>query len=284
MSVDSILDNIDAGINHFDQLYPCVNESELKQYYTADEFNMKFPRDNGNDLSILHSNIRSLKKNGDEQSIYLETINKKFDIVCLSETWIAELPVVDDIFSSYSSFHSIRTTRHGGGCAIYIKKKFNASVITDLMVNESFAETVAIKISLPNKTLNLGCCYRPPNSDANLFQNFIESKVSSIASGAGDLVFCGDFNLDLLKINEDSSACDFYQLMNSFSLLPIISKPTRITDSSFSLIDNFLVSNLNNFTSGMFTVDITDHYPIFLVYNNYLRPANDVPDKITNRQ
>ena len=101
MSIDSILDSIDAGINHFDQLYPCVNESELKQYYTADEFNLKFPRNNGNDLSILHSNIRSLKKNGDELAIYIETLNKRFDIVCLSETWITELPVVDDIFSSY---------------------------------------------------------------------------------------------------------------------------------------------------------------------------------------
>ena len=107
--------------------------------------------------------------------------------------------------------------------------------------------------------------------------------MSSIASGTGDLVFCGDFNLDLLKVNEDSQSREFYQLMNSYSLLPIISKPSRVTDSSFTLIDNFFVSNLNHFTSGMFCVDITDHYPIFLVYNDYLRPVDDIPDRVTYR-
>ena len=89
--------------------------------------------------------------------------------------------------------------------------------------------------------------------------------------------------MDMLKTNEDSHSGNFYRLMNSYSLLPIISKPSRVTDTSFSLIDNFFVSNLNSFVSGMLCADISDHYPIFLVYNNYLRPINDVPDKITYR-
>ena len=190
MSSISMLDNIDADIHHFEELYPCVNESNLKQYYDGNEFNVKFPCNNSNDLSILHTNIRSLRKNGDELCGHLESLNKKFDIVCLTETWITELPVVDDIFPSYSSFHSIRKSKSGGGCAIYINKKFNSSIITDLTVNESYIETVSIQITLPNKILKLGCCYRPPNSDVALFQNFIESKMPSFASGSGDLVFC----------------------------------------------------------------------------------------------
>ena len=113
MSSNPMLENIDADIHHFEELYPCVNESNLKQYYTVGEFNVKFPRNNVNDLNILHTNIRSLRKNGDELSVYLESLNKKFDIVCLTETWITELPVVDDIFPSYSSFHSIRKSKSG---------------------------------------------------------------------------------------------------------------------------------------------------------------------------
>ena len=120
MSRNLIFENIDADTHHFDNLYPCVNESNLKQYYSVDDFNVKFPRNNDSDLNILHTIIRSLKKNGDELSVYLESLNRKFDIVCLTETWITELPVVDDIFPSYSSFHSIRTSKNGGGCAIYI--------------------------------------------------------------------------------------------------------------------------------------------------------------------
>ena len=113
--------------------------------------------------------------------------------------------------------------------------------------------------------------------------NFIEAKLSSIASGPGDLVFCGDFNLDMLRINEDTNSENFYNAMNSFSLVPIISRPSRVTDTSFTLIDNFFVSKLDRFTSGLFSVNISDHYPIFLVYNNYFSVNDDVPEKITYR-
>ena len=274
---------IDADINHFDDIYPCINESSMKQYYTADEFNVKFSSNNTKDLSVFHINIRSLNKHGDELAIYLESINRRFDIICLSETWITELPVVDDVFPSYYGFHSIRNTRNGGGCAIYVNKNFKSSIITDFTVNEPFIETIFVKISLHTKNLIVGCCYRPPNSQVVEFQNFIEAKVSSITSEPGDLIFCGDFNLDMLKINDDANSQSFYHAMNTYSLIPIISKPSRITDTSFTLIDNFFVSKLDSFTSGMFCVDITDHYPIFLIYKNYFALSEDLPDKLTYR-
>ena len=110
-----------------------------------------------------------MNKNGDELLIYLESIDRKFDIICLSETWITGLPVVDDIFPSYTSFHSIRKSRNGGGCAIYINKKFKGSVISEHTIDEQFIETVFAQISLPNKNLIVGCCYRPPNSKFDIF-------------------------------------------------------------------------------------------------------------------
>ena len=281
--MNNLLYDVDADINHFDEIYPCVNESDSKQYYTDEEFNSKFPHNNKNDLNIFHINLRSLNKNGDELIIFLRNLKKDFDIICISETWVTGLPVVDDIFPSYTSFHSYRQSKNGGGCAIYVNSKFKTSCLKELTVNEPFIETVFAEISLPNKSINVGCCYRPPNSDINLFQNFIESKVSSIASSSCDLVFCGDFNLDMLKINEDLNSEAFYQAMNSYSLTPIISRPTRVTDSSFTLIDNFFVSNLNSFTSGIFSVNVSDHYPIFIIYNNYFATVDDIPDKITYR-
>ena len=126
---------------------------------------------------------------------------------------------------------SIRKSKIGGGCAIYINKRLKASLISELTVNETFVETVFAQISLQNKNLIVGCCYRPPNSEIIPFQSFIENKISSIASGSADIVLCGDFNLDMLKINVDSNAENFYQAMHSYSMLPFISKPSRITDS-----------------------------------------------------
>ena len=55
--------------------------------------------------------------------------------------------------------------------------------------------------------------------------------------------------------------------MQTKMLLLIISRPTRKASSSCTLIDNFFLNNLNNFKSGIFTIDITDHFPIFKNYD-----------------
>ena len=39
----------------------------------------------------------------------------------------------------------------------------------------------------------------------------------------------GDFNVNLLNINADQLTADFYQTLISYSLIPTITKPTRIT-------------------------------------------------------
>ena len=52
--------------------------------------------------------------------------------------------------------------------------------------------------------------------------------------------------------------------MYSLSLLPIISKPARITDNFKTLIDNFFISEPCNFYSGILIFDISDRFQIFL--------------------
>ena len=49
----------------------------------------------------------------------------------------------------------------------------------------------------------------------------------------------------------------------SNNVLPIITKPTRLTDHTATLIDHIYTNSLQNFTAGILTVDITDHLPIF---------------------
>ena len=71
--------------------------------------------------------------------------------------------------------------------------------------------------------------------------------------------------------------------MNAPGLIPIITKPTRITNSSYTLIDNSLFSNLLNFSSGILTADISDHFPIFFVYKNYFINLNKNPHEVTYR-
>ena len=54
--------------------------------------------------------------------------------------------------------------------------------------------------------------------------------------------------------------------MTSNTLYPLISKPTRITSSSATLIDNIFTNNLEyNMVSGIFYADLSDHLPVFQI-------------------
>jgi len=49
------------------------------------------------------------------------------------------------------------------------------------------------------------------------------------------------------------------------SILPIITKPTRITDQTATLIDHIYTNSVQNLTAGILTIDITDHPPILCI-------------------
>ena len=77
----------------------------------------------------------------------------------------------------------------------------------------------------------------------------------------------GDFNVDLLKIDEDSKSSKYFDTMTSNLFVPHIIHPTRITPKSKTLIDN-IFSNSTNYEkgiSGNITVSLSDHLAQFLI-------------------
>ena len=73
-----------------------------------------------------------------------------------------------------------------------------------------------------------------------------------------------DHNYDLLKSNEHKKTEEFLDPLINRDLFPTITHPTRITNSSATLIDNIFVStNLHkNFDSAILINDMSDHMPV----------------------
>ena len=65
-------------------------------YYTNDEFCCRISNNYG--LSVIHFNCRSLKANFNSLQKYLISLNRQFDIIALSETWLNELHNVNEVF------------------------------------------------------------------------------------------------------------------------------------------------------------------------------------------
>ena len=80
-----------------------------------------------------------------------------------------------------------------------------------------------------------------------------------------EVALLGDYNINILTCDSDKNTGDFLELMLSFSFLPRIIKPTRITLRSQPLIDNIFINELqSNIVAGNITTDISDHLTQFV--------------------
>ena len=79
----------------------------------------------------------------------------------------------------------------------------------------------------------------------------------------------GDFNIDLLKVNLHAKTNEFVNDVISQGFLPKITRPTRITPHSATLIDhiysNDKMPTSQNDISGIIITDVADHFGTFLI-------------------
>ena len=72
----------------------------------------------------------------------------------------------------------------------------------------------------------------------------------------------GDNNIDLLNSEKHDLTDEFIDVLYCNEFLPLISRPTRITSTSATLIDNIFTNNhddLNCSLNGILVADISDH-------------------------
>ena len=79
---------------------------------------------------------------------------------------------------------------------------------------------------------------------------------------------CGDYNIDLLKINSNEKFSTSYESTTSVGFVPKIALPTRICETTSTLIDNIYTNVIDkSHTSGILITPISDHHEdVFLYY------------------
>ena len=138
-------------------------------------------------------------------------------------------------------------------------------LIFNLLTNYSLYESVFVEIMRPHgKNIIVGCLYRPPDASLNDFNRSVEDILSAISFENKLSYIMGDFNINILNSHSHQPTNEFINLMTSNSLYPLISKPTRITSSTATLIDNIFTNNLElKMNSGILYTDWSDHLPVF---------------------
>ena len=116
------------------------------------------------------------------------------------------------------------------------------------------------------KNVIVGVIYRPPNRDINTFNDKLGRIMDQIKSENKLCYLLGDYNINLLNCEKHDPTGQFFDVITSNGFLPIITRPTRVTATSATLIENIFTNNILDVSTsfqGLFVTDLSDHYPIF---------------------
>ena len=84
------------------------------------------------------------------------------------------------------------------------------------------------------------------------------------------LIIGGDFNLNLLKLNEREKLQEYFDLFVANGAIPQITMPTRFSRRNDTLIDHIFCKFSKNSsigTSGIIITKLSDHLPCFSIIN-----------------
>ena len=129
-------------------------------------------------------------------------------------------------------------------------------------------ESTFIEI-INHKKLNIliGCIYRHSVMGLNEFNDyFLNELLHKFSLENKSVILLGDFNVDLMKYDNHHLTNEFLDSLSSHLFLPHITQPSRIRDSSKTLIDNIFSNTLiENTILGNLTATTSDHLPQFII-------------------
>ena len=231
-----------------------------------------------NNLCLFTLNIQSLPAKFTEFQELITLFDKNDrspEVICLQEIWNIPDPSAFSIPGYQPLIFSCRQSTQGGGVAIYLKNGISYKPLPALstFIDKLF-ESIFIEISLTNgKKFTIGSLYRSNTQYSNLtpneqFSQFNEIllNVLSLIDSSHPTYILGDFNLDVLKYNHHHNITSYIDTLFTCGFIQTITKPTRCTSHSATLIDHALTNITQSlYHNFILTSKISDHFPIFIV-------------------
>ena len=223
-------------------------------YFVKDTFltNISGKNQYKNKLSLFHINVKSLPKHHDELELYINSLKFKFSVIALTENWLDESK--QDLFDrqGFNCLHKFRKGKRGGGVSLYIENGIDFINRPDLEFFDNemeslFIETEGGSFNLSSNII-IAVVYRMPNTSLDIFNDRIGNIMNIITRENKLCHFLGDLNIDLLKHENHSPTSEFLDIMYSYSMFQLITKPTRVTKDTATRIDHIFTHNFESDT------------------------------------
>ena len=233
-----------------------------------------------NNFNILSLNCESINSKFDQINITIEQFKRNgciFSAICLQESWLT-YDTDTSLFQldGYNLIAQGKRCSTRGGLIIYLKDTIQYKLI-DIQANSNIWEGQFIEIeheNVGNKKIILGNVYRPPhdiNENYNQLINEFVPILSEFGKSKSDVIIAGDYNIDLLKVLAKPVFSVYFDAVTALNFFPKITLPTRFSERSCTLIDNFLCKCshlLSESIAGILFKQISDHLPYFISMNN----------------
>ena len=270
----TILQEIDPDLNSNTNIAEC-------SIIPGDEIH-HFSNSLRNNFSCMSLNIASLKEN------YLNLQLNIIDQFAPSVLGLCETKITDELEGLYHlsgfNLYANNNRSNKGGVCLYINDRLTVVPKPNLSFIRPGIETLFVDIYSDNEIKTVGVVYRRASEiSIDDFTEEMNAIFNEINFAHNKVYIMGDFNIDLLQYNRSAQVANFCNIFLAHSMYPLITRPTRTTAASATLIDNIFSNDINSITRAAVVVtDISDHYPIFVQKPNI--SVNNTPTVVTYRK
>ena len=128
-----------------------------------------------------------------------------------------------------------------------------------------------------NHNVIIGVIYRPSNQDISSFNDKMNI-IENIVRRKKTCCLLWDYNINILNYANYAQNAQFVDMMSSYVFLPLITRPSRVTATSATLIDNIFTKNIGDIhhsVQGLFITDISDYFLVFHIAKQMEIKEND---------
>lgn len=250
--------NSDLSVNNLYTRLSHINFPRSEYIYLDND---SLPDNNA--ITILTQNIRSTPTNFQYfTDTVLSNITTKCSVLGFTETRLSSHLTSLYQLPGYNMYTNCRNT-HGGGVALYVSNSLHSTPLDEFSKIDTFIECIGVDSYIMNKKSLLICIYRSPRGNIVDFLNTLTEMLSLAHDKKYQEIFIfGDFNLDLTKADAINIR-EFCNLMYSFSLLPLTTKPTRVSSTTATLIDQIWSTQVEaNIGNYIIHSDVSDHFTV----------------------
>ena len=216
-----------SSFSDFDVLKPVIDPDNLNNneitcdYFNEFKFKASFNCNDYTNFYFLHMNIRSLSKHFDELHNYFQTLHSNFSVIGLSETWLKDSDMPFNIYSipDYHLETNCRKDRVGAvlPCIFHL----TSNIQFDLTCHIRPTHLNQSSLNHNNKNIIAGVVYKPPLASFNDFILTFQDLQHHISAENKSCLISGDFNINLLKMDNHGQTQEIMDFTHSFIPLSI---------------------------------------------------------------